>query len=128
MQSALEQLNRTPGLLGSIIVADDGLVIARHVVRGVDADAIAATISALARSVNALSDRCGRATVRAMTFESDSRRVFALRLRIGSLVAVAEGDASVGLVRMAMREAVAAIEEHAPSVRYDRAEDTPVHA
>jgi predicted regulator of Ras-like GTPase activity (Roadblock/LC7/MglB family) len=128
MQSVLEELNRTPGLLGSLIVADDGLVIARHVAYGVDCDAVGASISLLARSVDTLAQRCGRGAVRAITFEADSRRLFAVRLPIGALVAIAEESASVGLVRVAMKKAVAAIGQQVPGTQRDASEGAPVCA
>jgi hypothetical protein len=128
MQSALEQLNRTPGVLGSIVVAEDGLVIARHVAHGIDADAVAATVCALAHSVGALCARCGRGSLRSTTLESDGHRLFVVRLAVGTLVAIAEGSASVGLTRMAMKQAVAAVEEHLPGAQRHRADEATVHA
>jgi len=128
VESALEQLNRTPGVLGSVVVAEDGLVIARHVAHGIDADAVAATVNALACSVDALCACCGRGVARTITLESDSRRVFVMRLAVGCLVTIAEGAASVGLVRVAMKQAVAALEERLPRRQRERVEKTAVPA
>jgi len=128
MQSALEQLNRTPGVLGSIVVADDGLVIARHVAHGIDADAVAATVCALAHSVDTLCARCRRGAVRTISLESDGHRLFAVRLAVGALVAIVEGSASAGLARMALKQAAAAVEERIPGAQRHRATEAAVHA
>jgi len=128
MQSALEQLNQTPGVLGSLVVADDGLVIARHVSHGIDADTVAATIGSLALSVDTLSAGCRCGHVRAITLESDGRRLLVVRLAAGVLVAIAEGSASVGLTRMAMKQTIAAIEARLPGAKRHRMDEAPAPA
>ena len=110
MRASLERLNRTPGIIGSLVVAFDGLVIEKDVAEGLNASVLAAEALNVAAGFGSVADLGGIGDADSCVLQGERGMVCALPLTgIGWLVALGDGDANVGPVRQAMQLAAGEI-------------------
>jgi predicted regulator of Ras-like GTPase activity (Roadblock/LC7/MglB family) len=107
-EAALQKVSQVPGVRGSLLISgSDGLVVAEHLMDGIDGRAIAALAASLVQRLDRATNRAG---MRAPTFVH-------LRCTQGSvlaapgrsdlvLVAIAGVDANLGLARVQMLDVV----------------------
>jgi len=105
MEHVLEELNKTPGIIGSFIVDHDGIIIVSDVAAGANAEASSALISALTNAAQKSLTRLEAGSLGTAFFEMDEQKVFLQATDIGHLVALAAHDANLGLVRLELRQA-----------------------
>ncbi|MCX7016851.1 MAG: roadblock/LC7 domain-containing protein [Candidatus Sumerlaeota bacterium] len=105
MQETLEQLNQTPGVLGSLIVGEDGIIVHAHA-PGLDADTVGAIASAILNTVKKSIPRMGAGAFRGLMIETVEKKMLCHPTRLGYLVTVAAGPATLGLLRMEIATAV----------------------
>jgi predicted regulator of Ras-like GTPase activity (Roadblock/LC7/MglB family) len=111
MQATLEELNKTPGIVGSFIVDSDGIVVTSDVPADADAETCAALVAALKSSADKSLSRLGSGELTTAFFEMEAQKVFLHATGVGSLVALAEPDANLGLVRMELRQAARRLDQ-----------------
>lgn len=103
----LEGLTRVPGVRSAMLVSrEDGLPVAEASREGVDAAAVAALTASLVARVHAAATAAGLRTPKSVHLETRGGGV--LVVPVGgelALVAVADADANVGLLRLALRHA-----------------------
>jgi predicted regulator of Ras-like GTPase activity (Roadblock/LC7/MglB family) len=106
--AVLDGLTRVPGVRGALLVsAGDGLVVAESTREGVDGAAVAALVSSLLARLDRTVRAAGFRALRSMHLESRSGGVMAMPAEEDLLlVAVADADANVGLLRLALRQAI----------------------
>ena len=114
MQHTLEDLNKTPGIVGSFVVDDDGIIVASDVSLGADAEQASALISALTNAADKSLTRLGAGSLGSAFFEMMEQKVFLQATPVGNLVALAEPNANLGLVRLEMRRAAQSLQASAP--------------
>lgn len=105
--AVLERITAVPGVRGSVVVSQpDGIVVAEHVMDGVDARAVAALAGHL---VDRLVHTTARAGMRAPVFLQLKGTAGSVLAVPGPedlvLVAIVGPDANVGLARLEMRDA-----------------------
>jgi predicted regulator of Ras-like GTPase activity (Roadblock/LC7/MglB family) len=106
MRANLEQLNMTPGIIGSVVVAFDGLVIEKDVAEGVNAPVMAAEAVQVAASFAHVGNLSGIGEIDACMLQTERGVVFAVPLTgVGWLLAFGDAEANVGPVRQAMQSA-----------------------
>lgn len=111
MQATLEELNKTPGIVGAFVVDSDGIIIASDVPSDADAETCAALVAALKSSADKSLNRLGSGGLSTAFFEMEMQKVFLHATDVGSLVALAEPDANLGLVRMELRQAAKRLDQ-----------------
>ena len=120
MRASLEQLNTTPGVIGSLVVAFDGLVIEKDVAEGLNASVLAAEAVQIAACFGSVADFGGIGDPDACVLQAERGMVCAVPLSgIGWLVAFGDADANVGPVREAMQSAARGITGILPPVWED---------
>jgi predicted regulator of Ras-like GTPase activity (Roadblock/LC7/MglB family) len=117
MRATLEQLNRTPGIIASLVVAFDGLVIEKNVAEGVNAPVLGAEAVNVAAGFGSVADLGGIGDADACVLQGERGMVCAVPLTgIGWLVALGDDNANVGPVRQAVQLAAREIAGLTPIV------------
>ncbi|HEX9893548.1 MAG TPA: roadblock/LC7 domain-containing protein [Gemmatimonadales bacterium] len=103
----LEGITRVPGVRGALVVsAEDGLVVAESSMGDVDGGAVAALAASLVVRLGRAVAALGHDAPRLVHLEAELGAVMATPAGSGLLLAaVADADANVGLLRLALRDA-----------------------
>ena len=103
----LEGLTRIPGVRSAMVVsAEDGLVVGEASMGGVDAPAVAALSASLFARLGDMAAAAGHPAPQVAHLDATSGSLLVALAAEGLLlVAVAEPDANVGLLRLALRTA-----------------------
>jgi predicted regulator of Ras-like GTPase activity (Roadblock/LC7/MglB family) len=88
MYQILNELNKTPGITGSMVVGNDGIVIASDLESGLEGDTVGALAASITTNIQKSLDR----------LRTDAG--------IGILVVTAEKDVNIGLIRLEIKNAV----------------------
>jgi predicted regulator of Ras-like GTPase activity (Roadblock/LC7/MglB family) len=104
----LDGITRVSGVRGALLVsAEDGIVVAEASMGDVDGAAAAALVSSLARKLGRITGAIGCAAPRLVVLEAERGGLAAAPAAEGMvLVAVTDADANIGLLRLALRDAV----------------------
>jgi predicted regulator of Ras-like GTPase activity (Roadblock/LC7/MglB family) len=111
MYEVLQDLNKTSGITGSMLVADDGIVIASDLDSTNEDETVGALASSIASVVGKSMDKLGREEFSQVTIEAEHGKMFLAEAGVGMLVVTAENRANIGLVRLEIRNAVAKLQE-----------------
>jgi predicted regulator of Ras-like GTPase activity (Roadblock/LC7/MglB family) len=103
----LEGLTRVPGVRGALVVSlEDGLVVGEASMAGVDAPAAAALAGSLAVHTAGAATAVGFTAPGVIHLEAADGGLLAIPLADGLLLmAIADSDANVGLLKLALRHA-----------------------
>lgn len=113
MQRVLQELNKTPGIMGSMIVARDGMVIASDLAVGVDDEVVSALTASIAGTISKALARMDMGEMVQTMVDASRAKLFIADTEPGYLVAVAEPDVNVGLCRLEMKSAAAKLRRRA---------------
>jgi len=107
-EMVLEGLTRVPGVRGALLVSlEDGLVVAELSREGLDGAAVAALVASLVGRLDRTVRIAGYRALKSVHLETRGGGVMAVPAEEGlMLVAVADADANVGLLRLALRQAM----------------------
>lgn len=111
MYQVLQELNKTSGITGSMLVADDGIVIAADLDSTQEEETVGALASSITSVVRKSLEKLGRETFSQVTIEADRGKMFLADAGVGTLVVTAEHQVNIGLVRLEIRNAVAKLQE-----------------
>jgi predicted regulator of Ras-like GTPase activity (Roadblock/LC7/MglB family) len=106
MYQILEALNKTSGIIGSMIVGKDGIVIAADLKTQAEEETIGALAASITANVQKSLERLRTSPLHQVTIESDNAKFFFTDAKIGIMVVLAEPDVNIGLVRLEIRNAV----------------------
>ena len=106
MREVLHQLNRTKGVLGSLLTAPDGLLIAAELNNRYDRDEVAALSAGIGLTVSAWLERFRAAGRTLVVLDTSAVRLFVSAVRWGFLVVMADKSASTGAIRLDLKAAV----------------------
>lgn len=109
MYEVLSELNRTTGVTGSMIVGNDGIVIAADLDSGVDSETVGALAASITSNIQKSLDRLETKPLKQVTIEADQGKMFFADAGLGILVVTTEKQCNVGLVRLEMKNAVGKI-------------------
>nr|MBN2276708.1 roadblock/LC7 domain-containing protein [candidate division Zixibacteria bacterium] len=109
MYHILEDLNKTSGITGSMIVGKDGIVIASDLDTSFEEEAVGALAASITSNIQKSMDRLEQRPLNQVTIEAGSGKLFFSDAGIGLLVVTAESDVNIGLIRLEIKNAISRI-------------------
>ncbi len=106
MYQVLEELNKTSGISGSMVVGNDGIVIAADMDASFEEETIGALAASITSNIQKSLDRLEQAPLSQVTIEATSGKLFFANADIGTLVVTAEKDVNIGLIRLEIKNAI----------------------
>lgn len=106
MYHILSELNKTPGITGSMVVGNDGIVIAADMETGVEGDTVGALAASITQNIQKSLDRLNTSPLSQVTIEADDAKLFFSEAGLGILVVTAEKDVNIGLIRLEIKNAI----------------------
>ena len=105
VKGVVERLAQIKGVVGSVLVAKDGLVVASDLSVQVQDEIVAAMVSAVGSTAVKAAEMMEQGTLKNIIIESESGKLFLSDTNIGYLGVLTAPDANIGLVRLELREA-----------------------
>ncbi|MCB2153546.1 roadblock/LC7 domain-containing protein [bacterium] len=105
MERTLAELNKTPGVIGSFVVAPDGIIVASDFASELNDEMMGALTSSIINSTEKATKKMEQGDLVSFIVETDRNKLFFNSTRSGFLVCVATPEANLGLVRVEMRSA-----------------------
>jgi predicted regulator of Ras-like GTPase activity (Roadblock/LC7/MglB family) len=109
MYQVLEELNKTSGITGSMIVGNDGIVIAADLDTSFEEEAVGALAASITTNIQKSLDRLEQTSLAQVTIEAGSGKLFFSDAGVGILVVTAERDVNIGLIRLEIKNAITRI-------------------
>ena len=111
MYDVLTQLNKTSGVTGSMVVGNDGIVIAADLNSQSDDETVGALASSIASSVQKSLREMDAGEFAQITVEAEGRKMFLSNAGIGTLIVTTEPRVNIGLVRLEIRNAITELQK-----------------
>lgn len=105
MERTLSEINKTPGVIGSFVVASDGIIVASDFATELNDEMMGALTSSIINSTEKATRKMDQGDLVSFIVETDRNKLFFNGTRSGFLVCVASPEANLGLVRVEMRAA-----------------------
>ncbi len=105
MFDVLEELNKTSGVSGSMLVGHDGIVIAADLQATFEDDTLGALAASITANIKKSMSRLNQPKPEQITIEAEHNKLFITDCEVGVLVVVTEKDANLGLIRLEVRNA-----------------------
>lgn len=105
MYEILNELNKTAGINGSMIVGQDGIVIASDMNSQLQDEAVGALAASIVSTVKNSMERLSNEGLRQITVEANKGKLFLTDVEIGILAVTTEPQVNVGMVRLEIKSA-----------------------
>lgn len=109
MYNILGDLNKTSGVKGSMLVGNDGIIIAADLDTRLEDEAVGAMAASIMSNVGRALERLKQQSAERITIEADAGKIFLNDAGVGILAVVTDPDVNVGLVRLEIRNAISRI-------------------
>jgi predicted regulator of Ras-like GTPase activity (Roadblock/LC7/MglB family) len=106
MYEVLSELNKTPGITGSMVVGNDGIVIAADLEERLEGDTVGALAASITSNIQKSLDRLETSPLSQVTIEADNAKLFFSDAKIGILVVTTEQAVNIGLIRLEIKNAL----------------------
>ena len=106
MYQVLSELNKTTGVTGSMVVGNDGIVIAADLDAAFEGETIGALAASISANIQKSLDRLETRPLQQVTIEAENAKLFFTDAGIGILVVTTEKDVNIGLIRLEIKNAV----------------------
>ena len=106
MYQVLSDLNKTPGVTGSMVVGNDGIVIAADLDTGFEGETVGALAASITSNIQKSLDRLDTSPWGQVTIEADDAKLFFSDASIGILVVTTEKKVNIGLIRLEIKNAI----------------------
>ena len=106
MYQVLEELNKTSGISGSMVVGNDGIVIAADMDASFEEETVGALAASITTNIQKSMDRLQQTPLSQVTIEATSGKLFFADAGIGTLVVTAEKEVNIGLIRLEIKNAI----------------------
>ena len=106
MHEVLSELNKTTGITGSMVVGDDGIVIAANLQENMEDDTIGALAASITANIHKSLERLKSSPLKNVTIEAEDAKLFFSDAGLGILVVTAEKDVNIGLIRLEIKNAI----------------------
>lgn len=106
MYQVLSELNKTPGVTGSMVVGNDGIVIAADMASGFEGETVGALAASITSNIQKSLDRLDTTPWSQVTIEADNAKLFFTDASLGILVVTTEKVVNIGLIRLEIRNAI----------------------
>lgn len=105
MFQILEELNKTVGINGSMIVGKDGIIIAADLNANLQDETVGALAASIMDTVEKSMERLSNENLRQITVEASKGKLFLTDVGIGILAVTTDPQVNVGLVRLEIKNA-----------------------
>ena len=109
MYEVLNDLNKTTGITGSMVVGRDGIVIAADLEEGSESDAVGALAASITTNIQKSLDRLESKPLSQVTIEAENSKLFFSDAGVGILVVTTQKDVNIGLIRLEIKNAIGKI-------------------
>ena len=106
MHEILSELNKTTGITGSMVVGNDGIVIAANLQENMEDDTIGALAASITANIHKSLERLQSSPLTNVTIEADDAKLFFSDAGLGILVVTAEKEVNIGLIRLEIKHAI----------------------
>lgn len=106
MYQVLSELNKTPGITGSMVVGNDGIVIAADLNTGYEGDTIGALAASITSNIRKSLERLQTSPWGQVTIEAEDNKLFFTDAGVGILVVTTEKTVNIGLIRLEIKNAL----------------------
>jgi predicted regulator of Ras-like GTPase activity (Roadblock/LC7/MglB family) len=111
MYQILEELNKTSGISGSMLVGNDGIIIAADLDTRFQDESVGAVAASIVSTVQKSLEKLSSTPFRQMTVEAENGKLILTDVGFGILVVTADPNVNIGLIRLEIRNAVSKIKE-----------------
>lgn len=105
MYDILNELNKTAGISGSMVVGQDGIVIAADMNTQLQDEAIGALAASIVSTVKSSMERLSNEGLKQITVEASKGKLFLTDVGIGILAVTTEPQVNVGMIRLEIKSA-----------------------
>jgi predicted regulator of Ras-like GTPase activity (Roadblock/LC7/MglB family) len=109
MYNVLGDLNKTSGVKGSMLVGNDGIIIAADLDARLEDETVGAMAASIMSNINKALERLNQPNLEKVTIEADDGKIFLSEAGIGILAVITEPQINVGLIRLEIKNAVSQI-------------------
>jgi hypothetical protein len=106
MYEVLGDLNKTTGITGSMVVGNDGIVIAADLDESFEGEAIGALAASITVNIQKSLDRLRSTPLKQVTIEAEQGKLFFTDAGLGILVVTTEKAVNIGLIRLEIKNAI----------------------
>jgi len=106
MYQVLADLNRASGISGSMVVGEDGIIIAADMDASEQDEVVGALAAAITASVKKSLERLEHDNLAQVTIEAEGGSLFLTASKPGILVVKTEENVNIGLVRLEINNAL----------------------
>ncbi len=106
MHDVLSELNKTTGITGSMVVGNDGIVIASNLQENLEDETIGALAASITSNIHKSLQRLKTSPLKQVTIEADDAKLFFTDAGIGILVVTTEKEVNIGLIRLEIKNAI----------------------
>lgn len=114
MRKIVEDLIRVDGVIGSLLVGKDGLVVASTLLDSEDAEVLGAMSAAVYGEIDKSTKRIGVGTLVDAIIDAQEGSILLLEAKDLILVVITQRLVNLGLIKMEMRRAAKRINEAVP--------------
>ena len=106
MHEVLSELNKTTGITGSMVVGNDGIVIAANLRENLEDDTIGALAASITSNIHKSLQRLQTSPLKQITIEAEDAKLFFTDAGLGILVVTTEKEVNIGLIRLEIKNAI----------------------
>lgn len=106
MYEVLSELNKTTGITGSMVVGNDGIVIAADLDERFEGETIGALAASISSNIQKSLERLESSPLKQVTIEADEGKLFFTDAGVGILVVTTEQNVNIGLIRLEIKNAI----------------------
>jgi predicted regulator of Ras-like GTPase activity (Roadblock/LC7/MglB family) len=105
MYEILEELNKTVGVTGSMIVGQDGIIIASDLHTQLEDEAVGAVAASIVSTVQKSMTRLSKDNLKQIMVEGSGGKLFLTDVGVGILAVTTDPQVNVGLIRLEIKNA-----------------------
>jgi predicted regulator of Ras-like GTPase activity (Roadblock/LC7/MglB family) len=105
MYEILEEINKTSGVNGSMIVGQDGIVIAADLNAQLQNEAVGAVAASIVNTVQKSMSRLSSDALKQVIVEASNGKLFLTDVGIGILAVTTDPQVNVGLIKLEIKNA-----------------------
>ena len=106
MYNILGDLNKTSGVKGSMLVGNDGIIIAADLDSRLEDETVGAMAASIMSNITKALERLKQQDLERVTIEADAGKIFLNDAGVGILAVITEPQVNVGLIRLEIKNAV----------------------
>jgi uncharacterized protein len=109
LKDVVERLAQVKGVVGRILVAKDGLVVASNLSVAVQDEIVAAMVSSVGSAAVKATEKMDQGNLITIVLEAENGKLFLTDSGVGYLGVLTTSDANLGLVRIEVLEATGSL-------------------